>query len=77
MEEERARQLQELKDEREEMELQIEELKEQRNFYRRDRNWLRDLVARIPGITEHAVRPRSPPITEMGSMSAVNPRHAS
>ena len=79
MQEESARLLQDLKDEREEMEVQIEELTAQRDFYRSDRNWLRDLVARTPGITEHAVRPQSPPpVTErMGSISEVSPRHGS
>lgn len=75
MQEESARLLTDLKEEREEMELQIEELTAQRDFYRNDRNWLRDLVARTPGITEHSARPRSPTLTaRIPPMSEISPR---
>lgn len=74
MQEESARQLQDLKDEREEMELQIEELTAQRDFYRNDRNLLRDLVSRTAGISEHAARPHSPPLTSRMTMGGLSPR---
>lgn len=78
MQEESAKQLQDLKDEREELELQIEELSAQRDFYRNDRNLLRDLVSRTPGITEHATRPHTPPLTSrISGFGGVSPRRSS
>ncbi|KAF5698995.1 hypothetical protein FMUND_14932, partial [Fusarium mundagurra] len=48
MQEENSKQLQELRDERRLMEIRIEELIQQRDFYREDRNRLRDIVAQTP-----------------------------
>jgi hypothetical protein len=77
MQEESARQLQDLKDEREEMELQIEELTAQRDFYRNDRNLLRELVAGTPGISQHAARPPSPPMSSRMGLMGGSPRRGS
>ncbi|KAF4467129.1 hypothetical protein FALBO_6002 [Fusarium albosuccineum] len=60
MQEENTKQLQELRDERRMMEIQIEEVKQQRDFYREDRNRLRDIVAQTPSISSLAVGPQSP-----------------
>ncbi|VTT78643.1 unnamed protein product [Fusarium fujikuroi] len=75
MQEENAKQLQELRDERRLMEIRIEELIQQRDFYREDRNRLRDIVAQTPSISGIAAGPSSPTIStsnsyaETGSMS--------
>ncbi|PHH71336.1 hypothetical protein CDD82_6581 [Ophiocordyceps australis] len=60
MQEENMRQLQELKDERQQVVKKMDELKLQRDFYRDDRNRLRDIVARTAGIHQHAASPPSP-----------------
>ncbi|KAM4057122.1 Basic-leucine zipper (bZIP) transcription factor [Hirsutella rhossiliensis] len=67
MQEENLRQLQDLKDERQQMMEEIDDLKRQRDFYRDDRNRLREIVARTPGIHQHAGGPASP--SEQGSDS--------
>lgn len=60
LQEENARHLQELKDERQEMEVKMAELMEQRDFYRNDRNRLRDIVRATPSISDLAAAPPSP-----------------
>lgn len=61
MQEQSARQLQDLRDGREEMLLKIEELTAQRDFYVGERDRLRGIVASTPGISELAAGPPSPP----------------
>ncbi|KAH7329377.1 hypothetical protein B0I35DRAFT_448551 [Stachybotrys elegans] len=74
MQEENMRQLQILKDERQQMLQHIEELTHQRDFYRGDRNRLRDIVARTPSIGEQAAGPPSPPVSRItGSFSGKSP----
>ncbi|KAF4580907.1 basic-leucine zipper (bZIP) transcription factor [Ophiocordyceps camponoti-floridani] len=58
--EDKDRQLQVLKDERQQQREDMDDLRRQRDFYREDRNRLRDLVARTPGIQHHAQGPPSP-----------------
>ncbi|KND87930.1 hypothetical protein TOPH_07412 [Tolypocladium ophioglossoides CBS 100239] len=60
LQEENMRQLQDLKDEREQLAHEVEDLKQQRDFYRDERNRLRDIVARTPGIHQHAAGPPTP-----------------
>ncbi|KAI8671624.1 BZIP domain-containing protein [Fusarium keratoplasticum] len=60
LQEENTKQLQELRDERRMMEIKIEELTQQRDFYREERNRLRDIVAQTPSISGLAVGPPSP-----------------
>ncbi|POR37646.1 Uncharacterized protein TPAR_02155 [Tolypocladium paradoxum] len=60
LQEENMRQLQDLKDEREQLAHEVEDLKRQRDFYRDERNRLRDIVARTPGIHQHAAGPLTP-----------------
>ncbi|KAG4274347.1 hypothetical protein FPRO04_14515 [Fusarium proliferatum] len=67
MQEENSKQLQELRDERRLMEIRIEELIQQRDFYREDRNRLRDIVAQTPSITGHAAGPPNPTISTSNS----------
>ncbi|KAJ4268786.1 hypothetical protein NW762_002854 [Fusarium torreyae] len=67
MQEENSKQLQELRDERRLMEIRIEELTQQRDFYREDRNRLRDLVAQTPSISGLAVGPPSPTLSTSNS----------
>ncbi|EQL03143.1 hypothetical protein G6O67_003247 [Ophiocordyceps sinensis] len=67
MQEENARQLQDLKDERQQLMEELDGLRRQRDFYRDDRNRLREIVARTPGIHQHAGGPASP--SEQGSDS--------
>ncbi|SCO54145.1 uncharacterized protein FFNC_15362 [Fusarium fujikuroi] len=75
MQEENSKQLQELRDERRLMEIRIEELIQQRDFYREDRNRLRDIVVQTPSTSGLAAGPPSPTISisnsyaETGSMS--------
>lgn len=69
MQEESARQLQDLKVEREDMELRMEELMAQRDFYRNDRNRLRDIVRATPSISELAAGPRSPTLSKPSELS--------
>lgn len=59
--EENVKQLQSLRDERDEMFREIEELIVQRDFYRNDRNRLRDLVHCTPAIADKAESQPSPP----------------
>ncbi|KAG6990247.1 hypothetical protein FOFC_02740 [Fusarium oxysporum] len=76
MQEENSKQLQELRDERRLMEIRIEELIQQRDFYREDRNRLRDIVAQTPSISGLAAGPPSPTIStsnyyaETGSLAS-------
>ncbi|KAL5592918.1 hypothetical protein FOBRF1_013226 [Fusarium oxysporum] len=67
MQEENAKQLKELRDERHLMEIRIEELIQQRDFYREDRNRLRDIVAQTPSIRGLAAGPPSPTISTSNS----------
>ncbi|KAM5360069.1 hypothetical protein ACJA88_014954 [Fusarium oxysporum] len=67
MQEENAKQLKELRDERHLMEIWIEELIQQRDFYREDRNRLRDIVAQTPSISGLAAGPPSPTISTSNS----------
>ncbi|KAF4342249.1 hypothetical protein FBEOM_3831 [Fusarium beomiforme] len=67
MQEENSKQLQELREERRIMEMRIEELTQQRDFYREDRNRLRDIVAQTPSISGHAAGPPSPTISTSNS----------
>lgn len=67
MQEENSKQLQELRDERRMMEIRIEELTQQRDFYRDDRNRLRDIVAQTPSINGLAVGPPSPTFSTSNS----------
>ncbi|KAF4119260.1 hypothetical protein GMORB2_4779 [Geosmithia morbida] len=60
MQEESARQLQNLREQREEMELHAEEMTAQRDFYRDDRNRLRDIIRATPSIADLASGPPSP-----------------
>lgn len=62
MQEENMRLLQDLKDERQQMAMEVDDVKRQRDFYREERNRLRDIVARTPGIHQHAAGPPSPPL---------------
>ncbi|KAG7404227.1 hypothetical protein Forpe1208_v015905 [Fusarium oxysporum f. sp. rapae] len=73
MQEENTKQLQELRDERRIMEMRIEELKQQRDFYREDRNRLRDIVAQTPSISGHAAGPPSPTISTTNSYAETGP----
>ncbi|CAH0033367.1 unnamed protein product [Clonostachys rhizophaga] len=75
IQEENARQLQDLKESREDMELKIEELTAQRDFYRRERNRLREVVARTPSIAEHAASAPSPTLTP-ARVGSYSPRHS-
>lgn len=60
IQEENVRLLQDLKDEQEAMADEIESLMRQRDFYREERNRLRDIVLRTPAISQHASGPASP-----------------
>ncbi|EXK78727.1 hypothetical protein FOQG_16627 [Fusarium oxysporum f. sp. raphani 54005] len=73
MQEENSKQLQELRDERRLMEIRIEELIQQRDFYREDRNRLRDIVAQTPSISGHAAGPPSPTISTTNSYAETGP----
>ncbi|EWG44392.1 hypothetical protein FVEG_05466 [Fusarium verticillioides 7600] len=67
MQEENSKQLQELRDERRLMEIRIDELTQQRDFYREDRNRLRDIVAQTPSISNLAAGLPSPTISTSNS----------
>ncbi|RGP81128.1 hypothetical protein FLONG3_776 [Fusarium longipes] len=67
MQEENSKQLQELRDERRMMEIKIDELTQQREFYREERNRLRDIVAQTPSISNLAAGPPSPTISTSNS----------
>ncbi|OAA38853.1 Basic-leucine zipper (bZIP) transcription factor [Metarhizium rileyi] len=74
IQEENIRQLQELKDERQQMSEAIDQLRRERDFYRDERNRLRDVVSRTPSIHQHAVGPRSPtPARSVGSHTDHSP----
>lgn len=60
IQEENIRLLQDLKDDQDAMAEQIECLTRQRDFYREERNRLRDIVVRTPAISQHASGPPSP-----------------
>lgn len=64
LQEENMKHLQELKEERQQMLQQMEELENQRDFYRSERNRLRDIVARTPAVSNHAAGPPSPAISK-------------
>lgn len=75
IQEENSKQLQDLRDDQRRMEIQIEELTRQRNFYKEERNRLRDIVMQTPGIQRHAAGPPSPtstgsPFTERSPLMA-------
>ncbi|KAK2687651.1 hypothetical protein QWA68_014222 [Fusarium oxysporum] len=67
MQEENAKQLKQLRDERYLMEIRIEELIQQRDFYREDRNRLRDIIAQTASISSLAAGPPSPTISTSNS----------
>lgn len=73
MQEENTKQLQDLRDERQEMMLELDDLAQQRDFYRDERNRLRDIVARTPGISDHAAGPATPPARSLGSYAETSP----
>ncbi|KAM0263071.1 hypothetical protein ACHAQJ_001450 [Trichoderma viride] len=73
LQEENMKHLQELKEERQQMLQQIEELETQRDFYRNDRNRLRDVVARTPAISNHAAGPISPVMSKSISFADRSP----
>ncbi|KEY64847.1 hypothetical protein S7711_08854 [Stachybotrys chartarum IBT 7711] len=74
MQEENMRQLQTLKDERQQMIQHIEELTHQRDFYRGERHRLRDIVSRNPTTSELAAGPPSPPpLRPLGPFSDKSP----
>ncbi|KAH6606805.1 basic-leucine zipper bzip transcription factor [Trichoderma cornu-damae] len=73
LQEENMKQLQELKEERQQMLQQLEELAAHRDFYREDRNRLRDLVARTPAISNHAAGPLSPVLSKSISLADRSP----
>ncbi|CEJ81997.1 hypothetical protein VHEMI02091 [[Torrubiella] hemipterigena] len=80
LQEETIRQLHELKEERFEISHQAEELARQRDFYKEERDRLRDLVARTPGISHHATGPPSPVLSTQlppypGHSPESQPRH--
>jgi hypothetical protein len=76
LQEENARQLQDLKEEREEMELRIEELEAQRDHYRNERNRLRDIVRATPSVSDLAAGPPSPTLTRLSEAGPMGrPRH--
>ncbi|SCV61330.1 uncharacterized protein FFFS_15899 [Fusarium fujikuroi] len=60
--EENSKRLQELRDERQSMKIRIETLTQQRDFYREDRNRLREIVTQTPSINSLAPGPPSPNI---------------
>lgn len=64
LQEENMKHLQELKEERQQMLQQMEELENQRDFYKNDRNRLRDIVARTPAVSSHAAGPPSPVLSK-------------
>ena len=60
IQEENIKQIQDMRDERHDMAVQIAGLKKQRDFYREERNRLRDVVSHTPSISDHANGPPSP-----------------
>ncbi|KAJ6446673.1 armadillo-type fold domain-containing protein [Purpureocillium lavendulum] len=73
MQEENMRLLQDLKDERHSMAVEVDDLKRQRDFYRDERNRLRDIVARTAGIHQHAAGPPTPPMRSIESLADRSP----
>lgn len=73
LQEENMKQLQELKEERQQMLQQLEELAAHRDFYRDERNRLRDVVARTPAISNHAAGPQSPVLSKSISYADRSP----
>ncbi|KAH7228575.1 uncharacterized protein BKA55DRAFT_599088 [Fusarium redolens] len=73
MQEENTKQLQKLRNERRIMEMWIKELIQQRDFYRGDRNRLRDIVAQTRLISGHAAGPPSPTISTTNSYAETGP----
>lgn len=74
LQEENIRQLQDLKDERQQIADELEHMRYQRDFYRDERNRLRDIVSHTPGIHQHATGPPSPtPTRSTGSHSDHSP----
>lgn len=65
IQEETAKQLQDLREERYETQRRMEEVARQREFYREERNRLRDLVVRTPGISHLVNGPPSPPLVQV------------
>ncbi|KZZ97588.1 hypothetical protein AAL_03552 [Moelleriella libera RCEF 2490] len=79
MQEENVRQLQDVKEERQQLVEELEYTKHQRDFYREERNRLRDVVLRVPSLHHHAAGPPSPtPTRSTGSHTEPSPvtRHA-
>mgnify|MGYP005988043699 CR=1 FL=1 len=60
LQEENIRQLQELRDERQQMVYHIDDLVRQRDFYQAERNRLRNIVGQAPGLAHQAAGPPSP-----------------
>ncbi|KPM42621.1 hypothetical protein AK830_g3949 [Neonectria ditissima] len=73
IQEENTKQLQELRDERRALEVKVEELILQRDFYRDDRNRLRDIVSQTPGISALAAGPSSPASARSSSYAERSP----
>jgi len=73
MQEENMRLLQDLKDERQQMAFEVDDLKRQRDFYREERNRLREIVARTAGIHQHAAGPPTPPMRSIESLADRSP----
>ncbi|QUC19337.1 uncharacterized protein UV8b_03578 [Ustilaginoidea virens] len=69
IQEENVRQLQDLKEERQQVADELEQMRQQRDFYRDERNRLRDIVSRTPGIHHHAAGPPSPTPTTRSAES--------
>ncbi|KAF7554756.1 hypothetical protein G7046_g6729 [Stylonectria norvegica] len=60
LQEENSKQLQDLRDERRHLQNQLHALTRQRDFYRQDRNRLKEIVSQTPGIQGFAAGPQSP-----------------
>lgn len=60
LEEERKRELEELKEHNQHLLLALQEISKQADFYRDERDRLRELVARTPSISDHANGPPTP-----------------
>ncbi|KAM0514057.1 hypothetical protein ACHAPE_007147, partial [Trichoderma viride] len=71
LQEENMKHLQELKEERQQMLQQMEELENQRDFYRSDRNRLRDIVARTPAKPPNAVSSHPHPYSRLSQRGLI------
>lgn len=72
--EENTKQLQDLREERRQMEMRMEELIQQRDWYREERNRLRDIVSQTPGISQLAtIRGPSPNSARSSSFAERSP----